>query len=201
MAKAKLNYLTKQAMSIPLTGGIDRKTDKHQLASGQMYTADNVQYISQKQLSKRYGCQAISPPGGLQGAPFTAIGTRDNVEPVIQGGNTLNRYNPATGLSTSVSAPTQGRVDSIAVASSTGTTISAVVPSYASCATDGVKYICVAWEEPQLAGNTIMYWGIQDLATGNWIISPRSQIGPTYGGFVSAPRVVFLGNTFTIFFI
>lgn len=191
-------------MSIPLTGGIDRKTDKHQLSSGQMYTADNVQYISQKQLSKRYGCQGIYPPGGLQGAPFTAIGIRDNVEPVIQGGNVLNRYNPATGLSTSVSAPTQGRSDSVAVASSTGNTATAVVPSYASCATDKQKYVCVAWEETQSPQNTKFYWGIQDLATGNWIISPRTQASTAFsGGMVNAPKVAYMAqsNTFAIFWI
>lgn len=203
MATAKLNYLTKQAMSIPLTGGIDRKTDKHQLASGQMYTADNVQYISQKQLMKRFGCQAISPPGGLQGAPFTAIGTRDNVEPVIQGGNALNRLDVATGLSTYIAAPTQGRIDSIAVASSTGNTATAVVPSNPSCASDGQKYVCVAWEEPQAFNATsVIYYGVQDLATGNWIISPRT-IGPqtTPTATLAAPRVVYAFGSFYVFFI
>lgn len=196
--------LQKSAMSIPLTGGIDRKTDKHQLASGQMYTADNVQYIAQKQLSKRYGCVAITTPGGLQGAPFTAIGIRDNVEPVIQGGNVLNRYNTATNLSTSISAPTQGRLDSVAVASSTGNTTTPVIPSNPSCATDGSSYICVAWEEPQTfpGGNNVLYYGVQDLATGNWIVSPKSLTAAS-GTLYAAPKVIYNSvlGAFNIFFI
>lgn len=196
-------FLDKATMSIPLTGGVDRKTDKHQLQSGQMYTADNVQYISQKQLSKRYGCQGIYPPGGLVGAPYTAIGIRDNVEPVVQGGNVLNRYNTATNLSTSIPAPTQGRSDSIAVASSTGSTATAVIPSYASCATDGQKYVCVAWEETQPQSSKF-FWGIQDLATGNWIISPRAQASSIFvTGYVNAPKVKYIPTfgSFAIFWI
>jgi hypothetical protein len=164
--------LVKQQISISLTGGIDRKTDPKQLVNGQMYTADNVQYVTEKQCRKRFGYMALNPPGGLQGTPFTAVGCRDNVEPVILGNGTLNRYNTQTGLSTFLNAPTQGRLDAIPITASSGKGTLASPPTDASAATDGQKYIFVTWQET--LGNTAnLFYGVQDISTGAWIISPQ----------------------------
>lgn len=177
MASIPRNGLTKQMVSLKLTGGIDRKTDPKQLQNGQMYTADNVQYIVEGQIRKRYGYTNLNPPGGLQGAPFAAVGCRDNVEPIILGSGALNRYNPTTGLSTSIPANTLGRLDSSSITSSSGVGTQASPPVNASCATDGQKYTLVTWEEIDTQTN-IVFYGIQDLTTGSWILSPVQIVIP-----------------------
>lgn len=165
------NGLTKQQVTLKLTGGIDRKTDPKQLQNGQMYTCDNVQYTTEGQLRKRYGYTPLTPPGGLQGAPFAAVGCRDNVEPIVLGSGYLNRYNTATNLSTTIPANTQGRLAAMNVSASSGIGLTPSPPLNASQATDGQKYTFVTWEEIDGTSANIFY-GVQDLVTGNWIISP-----------------------------
>lgn len=164
--------LVKQQVSISITGGIDRKTDPKQLSNGQMYTADNVQYVTEKQCRKRFGYTTLTPPGGLQGAPFAAVGCRDNVEPIVLGTGALNRYNTQTGLSTYINAPTQGRLDATPITASSGKGAVASPPTDASAATDGQKYIFVTWQET-LGTTANLYYGVQDIATGAWIVSPQ----------------------------
>lgn len=165
------NGLTKQQVSLKLTGGIDRKTDPKQLQNGQMYTADNVQYTTEGQLRKRFGYTTLNPPGGLQGAPFAAVGVRDNVEPIVLGTGALNRFNPTTGLSTAIPANTQGRLAASNVAASSAIGGIASPPVNASCATDGQKYAFVVWEEIDTSTHYVFY-GVQDIQNGSWIISP-----------------------------
>lgn len=185
-------FLDKAVANISLTGGVDRKTDAHQLHSGQMYTADNVVYVSEKQIKKRNGYAGVYPPGGFQGAPFTAIGNRDNVEPVILGQNTLNRYNAKTGLSTYIPALTQGRLTSRSIAASTAVPNPTLL-SNAQVASDGTLYLFTVYTESSLS-----WYGVQDLATGNWIISPRMFAAPvtTYNGTATGP----LSNLQTLYY-
>lgn len=199
--------IVKQQLSISLTGGIDRKTDPKQLTNGQMYTADNVQYVTEKQCRKRFGYNTLTPPGGLQGAPFVAVGCRDTVEPIVLGTGKLNRYNTQTGLSTYLPAPAQGRLTSQVVTSSTGQTPVPIPPTGAAYASDNQDYLCVAWLEGNYAP---FYYGLQDLVTGNWIISPR-VITPSVTAFTvngvsytiqtySALRAAYVNGYFYIFF-
>lgn len=201
--------LQKTSGDISLTGGIDRKTDPKQLKNGQMYTADNVQYVTEKQIRKRYGFTSLTPPGGLQGAPFAAVGCRDNIEPLVLGTGSLNRYNPVTNLSTSIPANTQGRLSAVNITASSGIGSAPCPPVNSSCATDGQKYTLVTWEE--IDGPTAnLFYGVQDLSTGSWIISPQlvpQSIGKTFVGGDSVtytvtaqfgPRAFYLGQYFYI---
>jgi hypothetical protein len=173
------NPLQKTFVNIALTAGLNRKRDAHQLQNGELLTADNVSYSQvDGQICKRNGFASVTPQGApLQGGPFKAIGCRDNVEPIILGQNTLNKYNSVQNLSTSLPTPTQGRVSVRQVQGSSGRTLFAWPPSHASLATDGNQYVCAVWEEPNATGS-FMYFGVQDQATGNWIISPRSFTHP-----------------------
>lgn len=182
--------LVKQQVSISLTGGIDRKTDPKQLSNGQMYTADNVQYVTEKQCRKRFGYTTLTPPGGLQGAPFASVGCRDNVEPIVLGTGYLNRYNTQTGLSTTLPANTQGRLSAANITASSGIGVAPSAPVNSSCATDGEKYVLVTWEEIDGA-NGILFYGIQDLTTGSWIISPVQIPQATTGTFVGGDGVTY----------
>lgn len=212
--------LTKQAVSIPLTGGIDRKTDSHQIASGMLYTAENVVYTSEKQLKKRNGWTQIQTPGSLQGVPFSAVGCRDNIEPIVLGSGALNRINTQTGLSTYLPAETNGQLSTQVVASSSGLSAKPAVPTNASCATDGQKYTLVTWYEPQGA-TANCFWGVQDLQTGAWVISPQvlnptvtmppdhgqttlagvSSTIPYTSNGITAPRAFYQGQYFFIAYL
>lgn len=172
MARTTTSGLTKQYLEISLTGGIDRKTDPMQLPNGATLTADNVQYITEKQMRKRFGYKTYNTPGNLQGAPFTAIGVRDDIEPILVGSGTLNRINTETNLSTYIPAGMTGHLSAKTVTSSSGIGTDYAAPTNASSATDGEKYSLVTWYEPQGATATCFY-GIEDLKTGAWIISPQ----------------------------
>lgn len=163
----------KSFVNLSLIGGVNKKTDSHQLQNGQLLTADNVVFTAvDGQVTKRYGFASVTPAGApFQGGPFKALGVRDNTEPLILGANTLNKYNVAKNLSTTLTTPTQGRVNVQQVVGSSGQASTPWPPSHASCATDGSSYALLTWEEPNGTGS-LCYYGIQDLATGNWIIKP-----------------------------
>jgi hypothetical protein len=179
--------VSKQFVNVRLTGGVNKKADAHQLSNGELLTADNVVFSAvDRQVTKRYGFQAITPLGApFQGGPFKALGCRDNVEPLVLGQNTLNRYNAAQNLSTAIPIQTQCRLELQQQTASSGRTAFAWPPSHASIASDGQKYILAVWQEPNVLAS-IMYYGVQDIATGNWIISPRyvdNFYGFNYGSF------------------
>lgn len=167
------NPLSKTFVNISLTAGLNRKRDAHQLQNGELLTAENVSYSQvEGQICKRNGFAPVTPQGApFQGGPFKAIGCRDNTEPLILGANTLNKYNGAKNLSTFLPTPTQGRLSVKQIVGSTGQSQRPWPPSHASCATDGTSYVLVTWEEPNESG-AFCYYGIQDLATGGWIIKP-----------------------------
>lgn len=179
--------ITKTFIDISLTGGVNKKRDQHQLRNGELITAENVLYSTvDGQITKRPGFASINPQGApLQGAPFTAIGCRDNIEPIVLGQNTLNRINTSQNLSTSIALPTQGRISVSQIAGSSGKQLTANPPSHAHSATDNQRYICVVWEEPsatqivyqptpnQVSGGPGNVWyGVQDILTSTWIIPP-----------------------------
>jgi len=208
MAKSTDLPVTKAFVKVGLTGGINAKQDPHQLANGQLKTADNVVFGAvDGQVTKRFGCESINPQGApLQGGPFKAIGIRDGIEPLILGANTLNKYNVAQRLSTSMPTPTQGRVDVKQVAGSSGQTLFPWPPSDPSCATDGTQYVCVTWQEPN-ATCALCYYGVQDLATGTWIIPPTPIPRNTYVGGANTyigqqcPSVRYYNGSFYIFYL
>jgi len=200
--------VNKTFVKVNLTGGLNAKQDPHQLANGQLKTADNVIFGAvEGQVTKRYGCESINPQGApLQGGPFKSIGVRDNIEPLVLGANTLNRYNVERNLSTSIPTPTQGRLDVSQVAGSSGQTQYPWPPSDPSCATDGTQYTCVVWQEPNTIG-ALCFYGVQDLSSGNWIILPtpipkNTSIGGanTYIGQHS-PTVKYYNGGFYIFYL
>lgn len=199
--------LVKQFVNLNLTGGINKKQDAHQLSNGQLITADNVIFGAvEGQVTKRYGCVSINPQGApLQGGPFNALGIRDNIEPLILGANTLNRYNIERNLSTSIPTSTQGRLSVSQIVGSTGQTLDPWPPSDASTATDGQKYILVTWQEPNRLG-ALCYYGIQDLSSGSWIIPPKqipilySASGYTYKVSLRPSARYYNGN-FYIFYL
>jgi hypothetical protein len=165
--------LAKTFVGISLTSGLNRKSDSHKLQNGELLTAENVSFSQvDGQICKRNGFAPVTPQGApFQGGPFKALGCRDNIEPLILGANTLNKYNTAQNLSTAIPTPTQGRVDVNQIVGSTGQSNIAYPPTDASTATDGNQYACVTWQEPNITGAFIFY-GIQDLNSGSWIIPP-----------------------------
>ena len=177
MAKKEIAAIPKQFVNLSLTGGLNKKKDPHQLENGELLTADNVIYTAvDAQVTKRFGFAAVRPLGApFQGGPFKALGLRDNSEPLILGANTLNKYNPTKNLSTTLPTPTQGRLSVKQLAGSTGQSASPWPPSHASCATDGSSYAMLTWEEPNGTGS-FPFYGIQDLATGSWVIKPTPVV-------------------------
>lgn len=170
------NPLAKTFVNISLTGGLNRKRDAHQLQNGELLSADNVSYSQvDGQICKRNGFAPVMPFGApFQGGPFKAIGIRDNIEPLILGTNTLNKYNVAQNLSTSLPTPTQGRVSVLQLTGSSGRPVLPTIPADASIATDGQKYLFAVWQENNTPNGALCYYGVQDIATGAWIIKPTS---------------------------
>lgn len=185
----------KQFINLSLTGGVNKKKDAHQLSNGELLTAENVIFSAvDGQITKRYGFQAVTPEGAsFQGGPFQSLGARDNVEPLVLGKTTLNKYNVAKNLSTNLSTPTQGRLSVKQITGSTGMSGAAWPPIHASTATDGESYIMVSWEEPSGTGSYV-YYGVQDLITGNWIIKP-TLMSPMEGPFRDAANKEFQFRT------
>lgn len=193
MAKQQGGGLPKKIVDIGLTAGVNKKRDSHQLQNGELLTAENVIFTNvDGQICKRNGFAPVTPAGAaFQGGPFKAIGVRDGVEPLILGQNTLNRYNTNQNLSTALTTPTQGRLETLQVQGSSGKSALAWPPTHASMATDGTQYTCVVWAEPNLTGSW-MWYGIQDLATGAWIISPTLFYNPVITSFTNT------GSTYTV---
>ena len=198
----------KQFINLSLIGGVNKKRDAHLLQNGELLTADNVVFTAvDGQVTKRYGFQAVTPQGALfQGGPFKSLGCRDNIEPLVLGANTLNRYNVAQNLSTAISTPTQGRLTVSQIAGSSGKTQYPWPPSDPSCATDGTQYVCVTWQEPNAIGS-FCYYGVQDLASGSWIIPPVqiSNLYSAMGGYsyysMMSPKVTYSNGNFYIFYL
>lgn len=165
--------LAKTFVGVNLTSGVNRKSDTHKLQNGELLTAENVSFSQvEGQICKRSGFKPVTPQGApFQGGPFKALGCRDNIEPLILGANTLNKYNTAQNLSTSIPTPTQGRVDVNQIVGSTGQSKLPYPPIDSSTATDGTQYACVTWQEPNITG-ALMFYGVQDLSSGSWIIPP-----------------------------
>lgn len=181
--------LPRRFLNVKLTGGVNKKSDSHQLQNGELLTADNVSFSTTPgQVRKRNGNKPVTPAGApFQGAPFKALGMRDAKEPLILGQNVLNRYNYATALSTSLPTPTQGRLNLFSVVGSSGVTVNPCAPVNASMASDGSQYICVAWEERGNGTSSVLFYGVQDIGTGNWIISPTYMGGSDVASWTNPP--------------
>jgi hypothetical protein len=203
------NGIPKQYVQVGLTKGLNLKRDTHQLQNGELLTADNVVYSAvDGQVTKRFGYQQVTPQGQpFAGGPFTAIGCRDDKEPIVLGQNSLSRYNVAQNITSSLPLAAQGRLSISQVASSSGKTKFPWPPCHSHVAVDDAgRYACLVWEEPNSLG-AFLYYGVQDLASGNWIVSPQTLVNPcsTYSTFqflyYAQPQINYSNGFFYVSFL
>lgn len=183
--------LTKQAIPINFSQGLDLKTDPFQVQPGKFLTLTNTVFDKGGLLQKRNG---YAPLASLPNAASTFLTTFNGNLTSI--GTSLEAY----------SAGTNSWVDK-------GNTVSVdldVLPlirsntnqSYADIAVAGNGLICTVFTDniPSGGSTTPVYkYAIADSVTGQNIVSPIA-IPVASGTVVGAPRVFFLGRYFVIVF-
>lgn len=181
--------LAKTIVSVPLSAGVDTKTDSKQVGPGKLLTLENGVFTSPGKARKRNG-YTVMPLTVDTGNALATYGD----ELLTAGANTLYSYD--SGQNTWRS---KGTLTSVAV-----TQKSIAKSTYSIYGQDGAAHVasglqCFVWEEWNSFGGTYIgaYYSVVDTTTGQTIVANTSLGATTF----IAPKVLTCGSQFVILMV
>ena len=176
--------ISKQGVSIPLTGGMDTKTDVRQLPFGIFPLLTNVTYDTDKLLQKRNGFGELTDIGAI---PNTLTTFNDSLLALTA--SSLYSYSPNTAAWPNKGTYVSAHLEVQPVVRS------ATSQSRQDVAIDANGLACAVWLDSD--GNS--KYQIVDSETGNIVVAGTPILG-TASATAGQARVFVLGNHFVITF-
>lgn len=180
--------LNKTTVSVPLSAGVDTKTDAKQVGPGKLLTLENGVFTSPGKLRKRPG-STVMPLTVDIGNGLATYGD----ELLTEGANTLYSYDSGQNTWRSKGTMTSLAVTQKSIAKST----------YSVYGQDGAYHSsglqCFVWEEWNSFGGTYIgaYYSVVDTVTGQTIVANTSLGATTF----CSPKVLTCGSQFVILIV
>jgi len=182
-------FVEKQLFPIAFTGGIDTKTDPHQVLAGNLLSLQNGQFSQKGQINKRYGYTALSRTiEGSSSSITTGKAVQSfNNELLLMDGNSIYSYINTTGTWIN-----RGNAQSV-ISNTTKITRSSAAQQLNPdvCYCNGMNLYVY---EDSRGG---IRYSVRDTRSGSIIVSDV-QIG--LSGSYQKPKVVSFQNQFIIFY-